>query len=114
MADKSYQIARLSVQYTSHAIDRGGDDGTGDVGWRTATVSMSLRGEVHLPGVPMMDIAELAKALNIRKWSELYFTSTFSENLIETISVPDACTPSPRQLLIGTNINFCHGLVLSA
>ena len=79
MADKSYQIARLSVQYTSHAIDRGGDDGTGDVGWRTATVSMSLRGEVHLPGVPMTYIAELSKALDVRHALNFTYQARFQK-----------------------------------
>ena len=45
----------------------------GDVVWRTAAASMSLHGEVHLPGVPTMDIVELSKALDVRH--ALNFTS---------------------------------------
>ena len=45
----------------------------GDVVWRTATASTSLHGEVHYPGVPMTDIVELSKALDVRH--ALKFTS---------------------------------------
>ena len=73
MTNNTYQTARLTEPYTLHAHDQYGGNIPRDIVWRTAVASTSLLGEVHLPGVPMTDIAELSKALDVRH--ALNFTS---------------------------------------
>ena len=73
MTNKSYQTARLTEPYTLHAHDRCG-------GWHPRGCSVEdgdgehvTAWEVHFLGVPVTDIAELSKALDVRH--ALNFTS---------------------------------------